>query len=306
MGPKVSRKTAEKEKQKIIEDKTFGLKNKNRSAKVQAYVAQVQQTVKCGSREAMKAQAEREAKKKSKEDKKAFEAAMAKLFNGEGKGKGGSDSDDDDDEEGEEGEEGDKQLGVDPNDYLWRPEDFDEVEADDGRLEEMLEAERAALQGRTDLTPVNAETFAAWRERKKAEKLAAEKRRVELAKKGQGKLRGWDLWNEKRDLFVDDEDGETEYVKEFEDATLFEDATGDAAGDDEQMDFGEGDGAAAAAAAAASGAEADESAAAAAAAATETPADAATAAASAKPAAKPASKPAAKRAAAAGGDDDDG
>ena len=38
-GP--SAKTLQKEKQKVVEDKTFGLKNKNKSKAVQQYVKQV-------------------------------------------------------------------------------------------------------------------------------------------------------------------------------------------------------------------------------------------------------------------------
>lgn len=38
-GP--SKKTVEKAKAKVVEDKTFGLKNKNKSAKVQNYVKAV-------------------------------------------------------------------------------------------------------------------------------------------------------------------------------------------------------------------------------------------------------------------------
>ena len=38
-GP--STKTLEKEKKKVVEDKTFGLKNKNKSKAVQNYVKQV-------------------------------------------------------------------------------------------------------------------------------------------------------------------------------------------------------------------------------------------------------------------------
>jgi hypothetical protein len=40
-----SKKTEQKEKKKIIEDKTFGLKNKNKSSKVAKYVQQVQTQV---------------------------------------------------------------------------------------------------------------------------------------------------------------------------------------------------------------------------------------------------------------------
>ena len=41
-GNQPSNKTVEKQKQKVVEDKTFGLKNKNKSTKVQKYVQQVQ------------------------------------------------------------------------------------------------------------------------------------------------------------------------------------------------------------------------------------------------------------------------
>ena len=46
-GP--STKTVQKEKKKVVEDLTFGLKNKNKSAKVQQYVKQVTHQVMHGS-----------------------------------------------------------------------------------------------------------------------------------------------------------------------------------------------------------------------------------------------------------------
>jgi hypothetical protein len=51
MPPKANRKTVEKEKNKIIEDKTFGLKNKNKSKKVQQYVQRVAEQVKYKGRD---------------------------------------------------------------------------------------------------------------------------------------------------------------------------------------------------------------------------------------------------------------
>lgn len=45
-----SKKAETKAKQKIVEDKTFGLKNKNKSAKVNKYVQQVEKTVMQGNR----------------------------------------------------------------------------------------------------------------------------------------------------------------------------------------------------------------------------------------------------------------
>ncbi len=48
MPPKqqASKKAVDKQKQKIIEDKTFGLKNKNKSKKVAQYVSGVENQVK--------------------------------------------------------------------------------------------------------------------------------------------------------------------------------------------------------------------------------------------------------------------
>jgi len=76
---------AEKKVQKIVEDKTFGLKNKNKSKKVQEYVAQVQQAARGGGKNGQSRSAEwyaaQEAKKKKeKEEKKALEKQMLKLL----------------------------------------------------------------------------------------------------------------------------------------------------------------------------------------------------------------------------------
>lgn len=45
MPPKASKKAVEKEKKKIVEDKTFGLKNKNKSKKVEKYIKSVESQV---------------------------------------------------------------------------------------------------------------------------------------------------------------------------------------------------------------------------------------------------------------------
>lgn len=42
---KSSKKTIEKEKARIVEDKTFGLKNKNKSKKVEKFIKSVQSQV---------------------------------------------------------------------------------------------------------------------------------------------------------------------------------------------------------------------------------------------------------------------
>lgn len=196
-----SKKSQDKAKAKVIEDKTFGLKNKNRSTKVQAFVHSVTQSVKQGNPQQRQAQAENEQKRKEKEAKKAFQEEMEKLFKAVDAPKKVA------------GTDGEEDLGCDPDEYLFRPEDFEAVQEDDSRLEEKLEAEREALKGRTDLTPVTEETFQAWKAQKRKE--AAEKEAARLKKsKETGVLRGWDLWQHDQALFVDDEDADEFYERE--------------------------------------------------------------------------------------------
>mmetsp|Transcript_3255 Transcript_3255/g.3588 ORF Transcript_3255/g.3588 Transcript_3255/m.3588 type:complete len:227 (+) Transcript_3255:27-707(+) len=200
-----SKKAQDKAKAKIIEDRTFGLKNKNRSAKVQAFVQSVSKSVKQGNPDQRKKEAENEQKRKEKEAKRAFEEEMSKLFKNADQGKKTA--------EEVNGGEGDEDLGCNPDDYLFRPEDFDDVEADNTRLEEKLEAEREALKGRTDLTPVTEESFQAWKAQKRKEAADKEAARLKKAKES-GTLRGWDLWQHDKDLFVDDEEADEFYERE--------------------------------------------------------------------------------------------
>jgi hypothetical protein len=231
MPPK-SKKAVEKAQNKVIEDKTFGLKNKNRSAKVQAFVQNVQKNVKQNNNpEAKKKQAELDEKRKAKEEKEKYQQELAKLMRTVKEDKDGVGSESGSDaEEGEENEE----LVGDDGEYLWRPEDFEEVEAA-GRLEERLEEERAALVGRTDLTPVTEESFRAWKERKILEAKQRDAERLKKAvqqfqKTGQG-VSGRDLWDHDKSLFVDDDDAAAEYERDEE---------------EEEMDYGDEEGAAAA------------------------------------------------------------
>jgi len=76
MPPKDSKKTVDKEKKKIIEDKTFGLKNKNKSKKVEAYVKSVTSQVN-NRRDDMKAA---ELARQKKEEKERAEAAKKELL----------------------------------------------------------------------------------------------------------------------------------------------------------------------------------------------------------------------------------
>lgn len=78
-----SKKTEQKEKAKIIEDKTFGLKNKNKSTKVGKYIQSVETQVKSGGnskrlKEQEEAKAALRERKRLEEEKKAELAALFK------------------------------------------------------------------------------------------------------------------------------------------------------------------------------------------------------------------------------------
>jgi len=72
-----SNKTIQKEKAKIVEDKTFGLKNKNKSSKVQKYVKTVESQVKNPNK---KRGPEINQKELLKEEKKKQEDELKMLF----------------------------------------------------------------------------------------------------------------------------------------------------------------------------------------------------------------------------------
>ncbi|KAJ1919119.1 Translation machinery-associated protein 46 [Mycoemilia scoparia] len=77
-----SSKTEQKAKKKVVEDKTFGLKNKNKSAKVNRYVQQVEaQVMNGGKSKAKKAEEDKkQAVLSKKEAKKKMDEELADLF----------------------------------------------------------------------------------------------------------------------------------------------------------------------------------------------------------------------------------
>ena len=77
---KPSKKNEAKKKEKVIEDKTFGLKNK-KGQKNQKFIAQVEKQVKSGGDpRTRKIEEERAAEKKRKEDAKRLEEEKRALF----------------------------------------------------------------------------------------------------------------------------------------------------------------------------------------------------------------------------------
>lgn len=81
-GQEMSKKTETKMKAKVVEDKTFGLKNKNKSTKVQNYVKSVTHQVMAGNAKGGLAAQESKAFQEKKDKKKKDEASalLASLF----------------------------------------------------------------------------------------------------------------------------------------------------------------------------------------------------------------------------------
>lgn len=200
---KPSKKAAAKKQQQIIEDKTFGLKNKNKSKSVQKYVATVQKNVK-GTEQQRAAEAAKTKKMAAKEAKKAQEAELAALFNealtagpkkGGVAGKGRAE----------------EAVAIETKEKVVQQTII--IEEGERTLEDLIEEQRAKLhkEGKQG-TPVNEDTLKKWKADRKAKKLAEERRKVEaeMKKKGRGKglsvLSGRALFDYDSTLFEDDAD----------------------------------------------------------------------------------------------------
>jgi hypothetical protein len=235
-----SKKALQKKKEKLLEDKTFGLKNKNKSAKVQQFVQSTTKAIQNSGTDAQtraREHALKEEKAAKKAYKKAKEAEQAALF-GEAllavskKGAGqkfakdegkveakGRDYDDGTQKKGGtshamklmyqmDAQEMEDKLKEDPN-YI--PTLEDKVEAQ--RQAKLKELKASGVKG----TPVTEETFKAWQDRKRKRKVVQIKKLVEaeMKKKKGGKglsvLSGRELYNYKKELFKD-QDGEGDLV----------------------------------------------------------------------------------------------
>lgn len=198
---KTSKKAEQNKKKQVLDDKTFGLKNKNKSKKVQGFVQQVKKQVEhSGSNQGKKAGPDRRALRKAKEAAKAELDALlgAGLENASKKSisakKGATDA-----------------VAVETNKQKQEQVTI-YIEDEPKTLEDMIEEQREKFrQEGTAGTPVTEESLRAWKERK-AERRRAEaeaKLRAETLKKGGGKglgaISGRDLFTLRAELFVDDE-----------------------------------------------------------------------------------------------------
>lgn len=192
MPPKKPTKADEKKKQKIVEDKTFGLKNKKRSAQVQKFVqATTKQTMGDIIAHKSAASAEKQAKKAAKVAKEEQLKALGLAKPDEDKKKEQFKS------------------SAEAEDYLWTADDF-EYEADETTLEEQLQKELDQLRedlasGKVKGTPITPETFAAWEEKRRKEAEKAARRAQAAFRKTGGGMSGRALFEFDASLFKDDE-----------------------------------------------------------------------------------------------------
>uniref|UniRef100_A0A6T7LTW9 ZC3H15/TMA46 family C-terminal domain-containing protein n=2 Tax=Skeletonema marinoi TaxID=267567 RepID=A0A6T7LTW9_9STRA len=229
---KESKKAAQKKKEKLLDDKTFGLKNKNKSSKVQAYVKSTERSILNAGTDARTRQMDAQKKEQAKARKalkKAKEAEQAALFGealmavskkgpkfgakaGKVEAKGRDGGDENEKKGGTsramkmmfqmDAQEMEDKLREDPN-YV--PTLEDEVESQ--RQKKLRELKASGVKG----TPVTQETFKVWQDKKRKRKEAATKKMVEkeMKKKKGGKglsvLSGRELYNYKKDLFQDQE-----------------------------------------------------------------------------------------------------
>lgn len=202
MPPK--KKKAEEQKKKIVEDKTFGLKNKKKSRKVQQYVETVKKQA------SQKVDGPRKRSAGAGSSSAANNARLAQM----------------------QARLAELELMNQP--VKEKPKKLSAEEAERKRLEEEAEKERIRIANLpvedqieeervklTSRTPVTLERFLKWKEEKVKEKLAAdEAKKAALWKKmskaertrGQG-LTGRQLFQSNSELFVDDEAADDTVLK---------------------------------------------------------------------------------------------
>lgn len=228
-----SKKNDKKKKEKLLEDRTFGLKNKNKSKKVQQYIQGVAANVYTVDPKQRRLDEER---KKLKENAKLAKKAMLDEQNalfgaallavqkkgtesGKVEAKGRDGEDDGTKKAGTsramkmmfqmDAQEMEERLKEDPN-YV--PTLEDEIESKRQKL--VMELKASGKPG----TPVTPETFKIWQDKKRKRRAEEAKKLVEaeLKKKKGGKglsiLSGRDLYEYKKELFVDDENAADDIV----------------------------------------------------------------------------------------------
>eukprot|EP00605_Chrysophyceae_sp_TOSAG23-4_P000273 GSChrysophyteH1.ASY1.ANO1.315.1 assembled CDS len=228
MAPKQpkSKKAIREKSAQALSDATFGLKNKNKSAKVQQFVNQVKVAVKHSDGSAAR-EGQNMLKKANKLQKAAEQAELNRLL---GEGLTGQTNKKMSDLEAKAAALGLTEMSAEfSSDSSSEEEvkekrktiylDSDDSDADEGTrvyrektIEDLIDEQRAKLQSEGKPgTPVNETTFSAWRKKKLEErqKAAEERVRIEQTKKKGGKglsvLSGRELFKYDASLFKDDD-----------------------------------------------------------------------------------------------------
>ena len=214
-----------KKQDAVVQDRTFGLKNKGKSAKVQKFVQQVQQQARSGlaQKGMLTPEQAREKKKQEKIAKMKADEELRALF---------SDALTTDPKKAKEKEKqlhtqnqaagsgGGGKKGSDHYDDAWAEAQLqNDIGLSDAAmggfkpLEVRIEEQRQKMKAEGKVgTPVTAESLAAWKERKAQRRRAEieEKVKAERMKKKGGAglsiLSGRELYEYNKELFVDDEE----------------------------------------------------------------------------------------------------
>lgn len=227
---KASKKEVQKKQKQVIEDKTFGLKNKNKSKIVQKFVAEVAAGAKragLSKDDFMRKEKEAAARQDKKTDRKDREAEMRLLFApAVSKKEKEAEKQRKLDAEAAKNKEPEEEVMSSQEAYndAKRAEDLAKAEMVLGEQEDddiyaSIEIERAALRKKGGMTPVTYDSFVAWKERKAKERqqadIAKTKEMMKAAKEMKGKS-GRDLFNQLAalgdSLFMDDDEADDDWM----------------------------------------------------------------------------------------------
>ncbi|CAN8075990.1 unnamed protein product [Agarophyton chilense] len=202
MPPK--KKKAEEQKKKIVEDKTFGLKNKKKSRKVQQYVETVKKQANQkvdGPRKRSEGAGSSSAAGSARLAQMQARLAELELMNQPVKEK-------------------QKKLSAEEEERKRLEEEAEKERIRIANLpvEDQIEEERAKLTSRT---PVTKDLFLKWKEEKTREKKAEEEvkkaaafKKMSKAERSRGQgLSGRELFQSNAEIFVDDEEADDTVLK---------------------------------------------------------------------------------------------
>jgi len=227
---KVSKKEVVKKQKQVVDDKTFGLKNKNKSKIVQRFVAEVAAGAKragLSNDEFKRKEMEAAGRNEKKIDRKDREAEMRLLFApAVSKKEQAAAKAAKEEAARKKEEEPEEEMVTSQEAYndAKRADDLAKAEAilgeqTDDDIYSAIEIERALLRKQGGLTPVTFDTFVAWKERKARERQAADleatKQMMKQAKEMKGKS-GRDLFNQLAalgdSLFLDDDEADDDWM----------------------------------------------------------------------------------------------